>query len=293
MAIGKLPPTDGRGWDRLGFVMVNPDGMARGLAMDVLDRLEASGFTVHEARLVRVLQTNVMALHADVTSIEISMLPTYRLELQLFDFGPSIAMSVTRDGEVDGSVHEGLRRFKGSADPHLSAPGTLRHDLRGINHTLRIVHCSESAREAKRSYDLFLRESPTASTRTDIRRLVEIAAYRPEPERRGFVSVLASLRARLLAILWDDLAPAGRQLVTQWASQTPAALAGRGAGLRLLPFLSNGDHPAARLLQSDFRPPEGLDCCLFEEALAVLGVRLDAWEKLVLMSSCEFKPLEW
>lgn len=284
-------------WDEIGFVLVNPDGVARGLASDVLRRLALAGLGVGGGRLVTVSAQDILLLYPEVQSIEFEYLGEYRMALRLFEYGPALAVAVRRPSGDPRPVHETLRTLKGAPDPGASPPGTLRRDLRGVNRTLRIVHCSNSPHEARTNCETFLHPEQFETVDGAAEDPHDIAALLGEQAGagRGFLQVLAHVRARVLAAVWTDLGSHGRDLVRKWMERDPLELASRTAGPRLLAELPpTAAERTAPVLGADFRPASRtVDFHCVETELGSLGVRLDRWERLVLETSLHTAPFEW
>ena len=126
------------------LVIVKPDAVERGLAGEILGRLERKGLRLAEMRLMRIdreLAEQHYGEHADK--------PFFG---ELVDFITSGDVVVARvEGEQAISV---VRTLMGPTDPAQAPPGTIRGDFGTvISHNL--VHGSDSEVSAKRELDLF------------------------------------------------------------------------------------------------------------------------------------------
>jgi nucleoside-diphosphate kinase len=126
------------------FVMVKPDGVARGLVGEVISRLARKGLTLEQVRMLRI--DEAMARRHYEEHVEKPFFP------ELLDFitsGPVVAMEWS--GESAISV---CRDLMGATDPKKAAPGTIRGDL-GLMVTHNIVHGSDGPESAARELAIF------------------------------------------------------------------------------------------------------------------------------------------
>lgn len=121
------------------FVMIKPDGVARGLIGDVVARLERKGLQLVAARLERLPEKRVME--------------QYREHLEK-PFFPSLRHYIT-SGPCFLMVWEGrnvvpvVRALVGATNPAEAAPGTIRGDL-AMDIGRNVVHASDSPESARR-----------------------------------------------------------------------------------------------------------------------------------------------
>ncbi|MFV2040579.1 MAG: nucleoside-diphosphate kinase [Candidatus Hydrothermarchaeales archaeon] len=126
------------------FLMVKPDGVARGLTGEVITRIERKGFTVTELRKIVIseeLAKRHYGEHADK--------PFFGELVSFITSGPVVAMVV--EGE---DVVSTVRKMVGITNPKEAAPGTIRGDY-AVEIGSNIVHASDSAESAKREITLF------------------------------------------------------------------------------------------------------------------------------------------
>ncbi|HJQ77362.1 MAG TPA: nucleoside-diphosphate kinase [Acidimicrobiia bacterium] len=126
------------------FIMVKPDGVARGLVGEVISRLERKGLGLEKIRGLTItedLARNHYAEHVDK--------PFFPELVQFITSGPVVAMEWS--GEDAISVCRGLM---GATDPKQAVPGTIRGDL-GLVVTENIVHGSDGPESAARELELF------------------------------------------------------------------------------------------------------------------------------------------
>ena len=125
------------------FVMVKPDGVARGLIGEVVGRLEAKGLKLVAARLEKLPEKRVM--------------DQYREHLEK-PFFPSLRHYIT-SGPVFLMVWEGksavpvVRTLVGATNPAEAAPGTIRGDY-ALDIGRNVIHASDSPESAKREISI-------------------------------------------------------------------------------------------------------------------------------------------
>jgi nucleoside-diphosphate kinase len=125
------------------FVMIKPDGVARGLIGEVIGRLEAKGLKLVAARLEKLPEKRVM--------------DQYREHLEK-PFFPSLRHYIT-SGPVVLMIWEGksavpvVRSLVGATNPTEAAPGTIRGDF-ALDIGRNVIHASDSPESAKREISI-------------------------------------------------------------------------------------------------------------------------------------------
>ncbi|MFN2518917.1 MAG: nucleoside-diphosphate kinase [Jatrophihabitantaceae bacterium] len=130
------------------LILVKPDGVARGLAGEVLSRIEAKGYRLLALEL-RTATPDLLAQHY----AEHRGKPFYQSLVDFMLSGPVIALVAEGD-----RVIEGFRALAGATDPTAAAPGTLRGDLGrdwGSAVQQNLVHGSDSPQAAAREIGLW------------------------------------------------------------------------------------------------------------------------------------------
>ena len=130
------------------LVLVKPDGVRRGLAGEIVRRVEAKGYTLVAVEL-RVADEALLAEHY----VEHAGKPFVGPLVDFMRSGPVLA--VVAEGH---RVIEGFRSLAGATDPTVSAPGTIRGDLGrdwGLNVIQNLVHGSDSPESAAREIALW------------------------------------------------------------------------------------------------------------------------------------------
>ena len=126
------------------FVLVKPDGVQRGLAGEIISRLEGKGLKLVGARLL-------LPTEAQVTE-------QYREHIGK-PFFPGLKAYIM-SGPVFAMVWEGrdavpvARRLVGATNPAEAAPGTIRGDL-ALDTGRNIIHASDSPESAAREAAIY------------------------------------------------------------------------------------------------------------------------------------------
>jgi nucleoside-diphosphate kinase len=126
------------------FIMIKPDGVARGLVGEVITRFERKGLSLERIRGLTITESMARTHYAE--HVEKSFFPEL---LEFITSGPVVAMEWS--GEDAVAV---CRSLMGATDPKNAAPGTIRGDL-GLIVTENIVHGSDSPESAVRELGIF------------------------------------------------------------------------------------------------------------------------------------------
>ena len=126
------------------FIMVKPDGVARGLVGEVIARFEQKGLTLERIRMLTIDEALAGRHYAEHVEK-----PFYPDLLEFITSGPVVAMEWS--GESAVSV---CRTLMGPTNPADAPPGTIRGDF-GLEVTMNIVHGSDSPESAKRELTIF------------------------------------------------------------------------------------------------------------------------------------------
>lgn len=126
------------------FIMVKPDGVARGLVGEVISRLERKGLTLERIRRLTISEDLARTHYAEHVDK-----PFFQELVGFITSGPVVAMAWSGDGAI--AVSRGLM---GATDPKQANPGTIRGDY-GLIVTENIVHGSDGPDSAQREIELF------------------------------------------------------------------------------------------------------------------------------------------
>ena len=134
------------------LILVKPDAMQRGLAGEVLSRLERRGLRIVALRLLRVDETTAKRHYG---------------EHEGKPFFESLVSYIT-SSPIVAAVFEGTdaiaaaRGTMGSTNPAEASPGTIRGDL-ALEIGRNLVHGSDSVESAAREIALFFDGQPPPS----------------------------------------------------------------------------------------------------------------------------------
>jgi nucleoside-diphosphate kinase len=127
------------------LVIVKPDGVERGLAGEIVSRLERKNLRLVAAELRSITPELARAHYA-----EHAERPFFADLVTFFTRSPVLLLVV--EGPKD--TYAVVRAMMGSTNPAEAAPGTIRGDL-GIETTENLVHGSDSHESAAREIALF------------------------------------------------------------------------------------------------------------------------------------------
>lgn len=128
------------------LVIVKPDAIERGLAGEILSRLERKGLHLVAAEL-RTITREVAARHY----AEHEDKPFFGDLVAFITRAPALVMVVEGRDEDTYAV---VRTLMGATNPKQAAPGTIRGDL-AIELTENLVHGSDSHESAAREISIF------------------------------------------------------------------------------------------------------------------------------------------
>jgi nucleoside-diphosphate kinase len=126
------------------LVLIKPDAMQRGLAGEILGRLEQRGLTMRAAKLVHV-DRDLAEKHYD----EHREKPFFGELVEFITSAPTLALVF--EGESAVSV---VRTTMGATNPVNAAPGTIRGDL-ALAMPDNLVHGSDAPESADREIALW------------------------------------------------------------------------------------------------------------------------------------------
>jgi len=126
------------------LVLVKPDAMQRGLAGEVISRLERKGLRIAAMKLLQVTE-QLAGRHYEAHREK----PFFPSLVAFITSCPIIAMVVEGINAVDV-----VRQTMGLTDPAKAAPGTIRGDL-AMDIQDNLVHGSDSLESAQREIALF------------------------------------------------------------------------------------------------------------------------------------------
>jgi len=126
------------------LVLVKPDGVARGLAGEVVGRFERRGYELRAARLLKIPRALAARHYAEHKGK-----PFYADLVAFITSGPVLALAVRGENAIAG-----VRALMGATNPADALAGTIRGDL-ATELSENVVHGSDSRASARRELALF------------------------------------------------------------------------------------------------------------------------------------------
>ena len=126
------------------LVLIKPDAMRRGLAGEILGRLERRGLELREAKLVQVDDALAKEHYA-----EHSEKPFFGELVEFITSGPTLALVLEGEGAIAT-----VRSTMGATNPADATPGSIRGDL-ALSMPDNLVHGSDSPESAAREISLW------------------------------------------------------------------------------------------------------------------------------------------
>ena len=143
------------------LVLVKPDGMQRGLAGEIIGRLERRGLRIAALKLMQVPDELARRHYAEHEGKGF-----YESLISYITSSPIIAAVFEGTNAV-----EAARQTMGKTNPLQAAPGTIRGDL-GLETGRNLVHGSDSLHSATREVALFFDEREVSTYERDVDRWV-------------------------------------------------------------------------------------------------------------------------
>lgn len=129
------------------LVLIKPDALQRGLAGEIISRLERRGLKIAALRLMRVDEALARRHYAEHEGK-----PFLESLVRFITSSPLIATVFEGPNAV-----EVVRRLMGATDPQQAEPGTIRGDF-GLYVQPNLIHGSDSLESAQREIALFFKE---------------------------------------------------------------------------------------------------------------------------------------
>jgi nucleoside-diphosphate kinase len=136
------------------LVLVKPDGVQRGLAGEIISRLESTGLRIAGMKLIHVSQELASKHYAEHQGK-----PFYGSLVSFITSAPVVAMALEGPDAI-----KIVRKVMGSTKPAEAAPGTIRGDL-AVDIERNLIHGSATPDDAKREVALFFKEAELLSYR--------------------------------------------------------------------------------------------------------------------------------
>jgi len=135
-------PSGGRQMEQT-FVMIKPDGVARGLTGEVIKRLESQGLKILAMKMLTLDKRTAERLYRVHRGKNF-----FEGLVEFVTSGPVVTMIL--EGENAVSL---VRKTIGATDPAKAKPGTIRGDFGG-GVTTNIIHTADSLENAKKEIEI-------------------------------------------------------------------------------------------------------------------------------------------
>lgn len=143
------------------LILVKPDGIQRGLAGEIISRLERRGLRIAGMRMLHV-DRELAARHY----AEHEGKPFYEGLVDYITSGPVIAAVFEGTRAIDV-----VRKTMGKTNPADAEPGTIRGDL-GLEMGRNLIHGSDGPESAAREISLFFGDGQTFAYERDVDRWI-------------------------------------------------------------------------------------------------------------------------
>lgn len=143
------------------LVLIKPDGMQRGLAGEIISRLERRGLKIVALRLFQMDEALARGHYAEHEGKGF-----FQSLVSYITSSPIIAAVFEGTGAV-----EIVRTTMGATNPAAAAAGTIRGDL-GLETARNLIHGSDSLEAARREIELFFDKRDIHSYRREVDRWV-------------------------------------------------------------------------------------------------------------------------
>ena len=130
------------------LVLVKPDGVQRGIAGEIISRLERTGLQIIGLKLMQI-SDDLASQHYG----EHHGKPFYQGLVSFITSSPVIALVLEGPSAVSTT-----RKIMGATNPADSAPGTIRGDF-GVDMGRNLIHGSANLEDAVREVSLFFNDS--------------------------------------------------------------------------------------------------------------------------------------
>jgi len=134
------------------FVLIKPDGVQRGLAGEIISRLEGKGLKLAGARFLLPTESQVMEQYRE--HVGKPFFPNLKAYIMS---GPVLAM--VWEGRDAVAV---VRRLVGATNPAEATPGTIRGDL-ALDTGRNVIHAADSPESAAREAAIYFADADLVS----------------------------------------------------------------------------------------------------------------------------------
>ena len=138
------------------LILIKPDAMQRGLAGEVISRLERRGLKIVAIRMLKVSTPLAKQHYAEHDGK-----PFFKGLVSYITSSPIIATVFEGNGAIRGT-----RQTMGATNPLEAATGSIRADF-GLEKGRNLTHASDSPASARREIALFFGDMPPVAWKRD------------------------------------------------------------------------------------------------------------------------------
>lgn len=131
------------------YVMIKPDGVARGLMGEVLSRIERKGLKIVGMKFAVMEEAKAKEHYA-----EHAERPFFAGLVEFITSAPSLSLVVEGNNSI-----QIMRTINGATKPAEAAPGTIRGDF-AVDTGRNLVHASDSLEAAAREIQIHFGDAP-------------------------------------------------------------------------------------------------------------------------------------
>ncbi len=143
------------------LVLIKPDAIQRGLAGEIVSRLERKGLTIVAVKMLHMSKSMAQRHYA------IHKGKAFFNELVDFITSSPIIAIVFQGKDAVGVI----RQIMGETDPVKASPGTIRGDF-GLDISHNLVHGSDSVENSSKEINLFFTTEEICDYQKDINRWI-------------------------------------------------------------------------------------------------------------------------
>ncbi len=247
-----VPPLEGRSLtvpvmeplsDKLGFLVLKPDCVLRGLVRSMEHELAQEGFEVVAFRIGRMPTSLLFQMHGTTARLEVD---DWHFNVRMHEFGPSIGLLLRSNRTFSGgfTAQTRLGAIKGGALPSNFGADTLRSRMRALNRVCNLLHCPDTSEEAASNLTAWMPRAVLEPTQ--LRGIADYVAN--EVEQHGYLDVCLDpaalaprLRERLQhAAAWNcidsELIRLAEAVLADTASGKPLEVGAHGFLIGLMEF---------------------------------------------------------
>lgn len=144
--------------DKIGLILLKPDAIVSGKGPSIVSFIRRQDISVVDAIPIcspKEFQFEELYKFNLTLRNSHNQIGSWWLNRKVYTMGPSLLLLVRDDGGTGTTIFGKIQSFKGSSDPHKAKPGQIRHEFKGTNMALNLVHTSDNLFSLVREYLIF------------------------------------------------------------------------------------------------------------------------------------------